>query len=55
MVTYEDWVAISFELASDDVSPQRVFSRAGEVWQMNKSTLKGASMSQARDIGRRDL
>lgn len=55
MVTYQQWVEIATELAADGVPPQRVFSRAGEVWNRNKQRLMTASKAEARRIGRQTL
>lgn len=55
MVEYSQWTAIAFELAADDVSQQRVISRAAQIWNARKTEISNASMSEAREIGRRTL
>lgn len=51
MVEYTDWTRIAFELAADDVSAQRVISRAAELWNQYKTRLSDMNMSEARAFG----
>lgn len=55
MVSYQDWVKIAFELAADDVSPQRVIARAGTIWNKNNARLKSMNMNEARRVGKQQL
>lgn len=55
MVTYTQWTSIAFEIAADDVPPQRVIQRASQLWNENKAALKAMNMSEARAAGRRAL